>query len=196
MFLAIATNIPQRRNTTFVLRGHIYLCFSPPRPLSLEIGSHNFGRWVMWRRGPGRVGQDTLCTTVELCYLQGLRPNIFPPLPTSLPGKGSRLSRNVVTLLGCTCRLMPTLWFSRRSVLLKALISGCWLFGNRCLKPAKDFRHQTQREVERHSPFLPQVQLLNSLSLARAKKRKLLEENRFNCIVLVFAIHCFWQQHM
>lgn len=118
--------------------------------------------------------------------------------PLTLPGNGSRMSRNVVTLLGYTCRLMPTLWFSRRSVLLKALISGCWLFGNRCLKPAKDFRHQTEREVERHSPFLPQIQLLNSLSLESntREKRKLHEENRFNCIVLGFAIHCFWAHHV
>ncbi len=163
----------------------IYLCFSLPSPLSLAIGSHNFGRWVMWCRGPGRVGQNTLCIT-ELFYLQGLQPNIPSP-PTSLPGKGSRLSRNVVTLLGCTCRLMPTLWFSRRSVLLKALISGCWLFGNRCLKPAKDFRHQTQREVERHSPFLPQIQLLNSLSLARATQR----EKKRNCMKRIDLIVLF-----
>lgn len=82
--------------------------------------------------------------------------------------------------------------------LVKALISGCWLFGNRCLKPAKDFRHQTKREVERHSPFLPQIQLLNSLSLESntREKRKLHEENRFNCIGLVFAIHCFWAHHV
>lgn len=103
-----------------------------------------------------------------------------------------------MTLLGYTCRLMPTLWFSRRSVLLKALISGCWLFGNRCLKPAKDFRHQTEREVERHSPFLPQIQLLNSLSLESnsREKRKLHEENHFNCIVLALAIHRFWAHHV
>lgn len=82
--------------------------------------------------------------------------------------------------------------------LVKALISGCWLFGNRCLKPAKYFRHQTKREVERHSPFLPQIQLLNSLSLESntREKRKLHEENRFNCIGLVFAIHCFWAHHV
>lgn len=113
------------------------------------------------------------------------RPNIPSPPYYSLPGNGSRLWRNVVTLLGYTCRLMPTLWFSRRSVLLKALISGCWLFGNRCLKPAKDFRHQTEREVERRSPFLPQIQLLNSLSLKSNTRgeRKLHKENRFKCIV-------------
>lgn len=168
----------------------IYLCFYfMLSPLFLAIGSNNFGRWVTWRRGPELEG-TFLFARFATQYS-----------PTSLPRKGSRLSRNVVTLLGCTCRLMPTLWFSRRSVLLKALISGCWLFGNRCLKLAKDFRHQTQREVERHSPFLPQIQLLNSLSLARAAQRerergKLHEENQFNCIVLVFAIHCFWQHHV
>ena len=80
-------------------------------------------------------------------------------LPTTPPPKRLLLWRNVAVLVGYTSLFMPTLCFSRRSVLLKPLITGCWLFGNRCFNPAKDWRHQTGRKVERDWPFLPQTQL-------------------------------------
>lgn len=69
----------------------IYLCFSLPSPLSLAVGSHNFGRWVMWGRGPspGRTGHALYRRAFFICKV--CNP-IFPHLPTSLPGKGSRLS--------------------------------------------------------------------------------------------------------
>lgn len=68
-----------------------------------------------------------------------------PPLPHPPPDSPPLLKtffkqkNAVVCSEGCACRLMPTPGFSRRPVLFLALISGCWKFGNRCLKPCKRF---------------------------------------------------------
>lgn len=79
-------------------------------------------------------------------------PTLSPPLLETV----FKQKNAVVCSEGCACRLMPTPGFSRRPVLFLALISGCWKFGNRCLKPCKDFRLQTLgRKVERDRPSFP-----------------------------------------
>lgn len=95
--------------------------------------------------------------TVKLCQVGSSTPIVSNPPPPhlSLPCSSPRPAppalspplrealfkqKNVVVFLaGCACRLLPTPGFSRRPVLFLALISGCWKFGNRCLKPCKRF---------------------------------------------------------
>lgn len=86
-------------------------------------------------------------------------PCSSPPSPALSPPLREAFfkQKNVVVFLaGCACRLLPTPGFSRRPVLFLALISGCWKFGNRCLKPCKRFlTSNAGAESRKRSPFLP-----------------------------------------
>lgn len=131
-------------------------CMSNCRSLTLRTRQQNLTKTHMtpnqtakcWQVGPTT---PTIMFPANLLTPPLPSPHLTPPLAQPYSPhllEGFLKLKNAVGVFflsfffssaGCACRLMPTPGFSRRPVLFLALISGCWKFGNRCLKPCKRF---------------------------------------------------------
>lgn len=111
-----------------------------PWPRWHKINERTTARWGLLPP-PYCFPLTTAHHLTSLCPAPPLAQPFPPPPPLSPPLLETVFKQKnaVVCSEGCACRLMPTPGFSRRPVLFLALISGCWKFGNRCLKPCKRF---------------------------------------------------------